>query len=106
MEILIKAKTENAGEFKIIFEDHDNVRKYFFEILKRLQFSELQRAINNDSPLFAEISKHYYTQFKQLEKCCFYGDYDNLIISDYKEKNVFKFYLTMSKGGQNETYNI
>lgn len=39
MEILVKAKTENAGEFKIIFEDHDNVRKYFFEVLKRLQFA-------------------------------------------------------------------
>lgn len=90
MEIWILVKTKNAGQFNAVFENSDDLKEFFLTVLKHLQFADMQNAINNPGMLFADINKHYNKQFEQIEKVCLYSDFDNLILSDYAENNVFK----------------
>lgn len=90
MEILMLVKTKNAGQFNAIFENKEDFKEFLLTVLKHLQFSELQRAINNSCTAFVDISKHYNLQFERLEDAFFYSDFNNFIVSDFCGENKFK----------------
>lgn len=90
MEILMLVKTKNAGQFNAIFENKEDLKEFLLTVLKHLQFSELQRVINNSGEAFLDINKHYKVQFERLQDACFYSNFDNFIVSDFCGENKFK----------------
>ena len=93
MKVIVKAQTKKAGNFQIIFENYESADLFLSEVLKHLQFAELQNLINSDAsqPLFANITQHYNTQYNALENMVFYCENENgIIYSDYCGKNRFE----------------
>lgn len=89
MEIIVKAKTEKAGNFMMKFEDYENLKKFLTEVLKHLQFAELQKIVleSSNSRLFADVNEHYKLNFERLNKMCNFCKYR---FYDFAVKNIFE----------------
>lgn len=93
MEVIVKAQTKKYGNFTILFDDYTCLQKFRSEILRNLQFAEMQTMIKNDCQpmLFKELNKHYSSQYHILDEVTFYCDCENgCRFCDYAEKNIFE----------------
>ncbi len=88
MEIIVKVKTEKAGNFQMKFEDYENLKKFLTEVLKHLQWAELQKIVSESSNarLFADVNNHYKLNFERLNDMHNYCKYRYF---DFAIKNIF-----------------